>query len=171
MKDIIIVYPVKETALTIRNLIEKSGYHVSHICALGSTALEIASTKEKGVIICPSFMQDISASDLAEHLPFGFDVIALSKNGSEQYMGNLLTMPLPLDATEFVNTVGLLATSSTSITKRSDSDQEYIKKAKDALMAFQNMTEPQAHKYLQNESMISGKKIVEVAMDLLDKLG
>lgn len=50
MKDIIVVYPSKNIAMKLRALIEKGGYHVSHICAHGSTALEIAQEKEKALL-------------------------------------------------------------------------------------------------------------------------
>ena len=117
MKDIIVVYPVKETAMAIRALIEKGGYHVSHICALGSTALEISQEKSRGVIVCPFLMRDMSSAELAEALPVDFDVVALSKNGREQYMGNMITLPLPINSNEFLQTVGLLAASKSSFTK------------------------------------------------------
>lgn len=168
MKDIIVVYPVKETAMGIRTLIEKSGFHVSHICALGSSALEIAQAKQTGVIICPFLMRDMSSADLAEQVPPGFDIIALSKNGSEQYMGNMITLPLPMDRAEFIQTVAILASSRSSFTRRSGSDDDYISKAKQALMAAKGMSEAQAHKFLQSESMKSGKKMAAVAMDILD---
>lgn len=170
MKDIIIVYPVKETAMAIRALIEKGGYHVSHICALGSSALEIAHDKRSGVIVCPFVMRDMSSAALSEALPQDFDVVALSKTGKELYMGNMITLPLPIDTKNFLQTIGLLATSKSGFTKRSESDSDYISKAKQALMSIRGMSEVQAHKYLQSESMCKGKKLVQTAMDILDQL-
>mgnify|MGYP000487836780 CR=1 FL=1 len=170
MKDIIVVYPKKETALSLRSLIEKSGFHVTHICALGSSALEIAHEKQSGIIVCPFLMRDITAAELAEQVPPGFDIIALSKNGSEQYMGNLITLPVPMDREDFLNTVHMLASSKSSFTRRTGEDGEYISKAKEALMHIKGMSETQAHKYLQQQSMKSGKKIAAAAMDILDSL-
>ena len=154
-KDIIIVYPVKETALSIRSLIEKNGFHVSHVCALGSSALEIAYAKQKGIIICPFLMKDMSSSDLAEQVPQGFDII---------------TLPLPMNRNDFLCTIAMLASSKSSFTRRSEDEEDYILKAKQALMSCEGMSEMQAHKHLQNISMKTGKKLVAVAMDILDKL-
>lgn len=170
MKDIIVVYPSRDTAMKIRALIEKGGYHVSHICAHGSTALEIAQEKRNGVIVCPFVMRDMSSADLADALPNDFDVIALSKNGREQYMGNMLTLAMPLNVNEFLQTVGILASSQSGFTKRSESEYDYISKAKEALMSVKGMSEMQAHKYLQKVSMNSGKKLLQTAMDILDEL-
>ncbi|MDE5605112.1 MAG: response regulator [Eubacterium sp.] len=170
MKDIIVVYPSRDTAMKLRALIEKGGYHVSHICAHGSTALEIAQEKRNGVIVCPFVMRDMSSADLADALPNDFDVIALSKNGREQYMGNMLTLAMPLNVSEFLQTVGILASSQSGFTKRSESENDYISKAKEALMSVKGMSEMQAHKYLQQVSMNSGKKLLQTAMDILDEL-
>ena len=170
MKDIIVVYPVKETALAIRTLIEKGGFHVSHVCALGASALKISYSKKIGVIVCPFVMKDTSAAQLAVTLPVDFDVIALSKSGSEQYMGNMITLPLPINTEDFLQTVGLLANSKSGFTRRSESESDYIFKAKQALMSLKGMNEAQAHKYLQQESMKSGKKLVQTAMNILDQL-
>jgi len=170
VKDIIVVYPSKNIAMKLRALIEKGGYHVSHICAHGSTALEIAQEKIKGVIVCPFVMSDMSSAELAEVLPDGFDIVALSKNGSEQYMGNMLTLTMPLDLNEFLQTIGILALSQSGFTRRSESENDYISKAKEALMSVKGMNEAQAHKYLQRVSMNSGKKLLQTAMDILDEL-
>ena len=170
LKDIIVVYPLKETALSIRALLEESGFHVSHICALGSSALRIAQEKLGGIIVCPFLMKDMTSAQLAEQLPQGFDIIALSKNGTEQYMGNMITLPVPMNRADFLSTVQMLANSKSGFTRRSGNDGEYISKAKQALMSVYGMSETQAHKYLQKESMKSGKKIAAVAMDILDRL-
>lgn len=170
LKDIIVVYPVKETALSIRSMLEKSGFHVSHICALGASALRIAQEKLSGIIVCPFLMKDMTSAQLAEQVPQGFDIIALSKNGSEQYMGNMITLPVPMDRSDFLSTVQMLANSKSSFTRRSGDDGEYISKAKQALMSVYGLSEMQAHKYLQKESMKSGKKLAATAMDILDRL-
>ena len=170
LKDVIVVFPVKETALSLRALIEKNGFHVSCVCALGTSALDAAQHTTQGVMVCPFLMRDMSAAELAEQLPKGFDVIALSKNGVEQYMGNLITLPLPMDRMEFINTVAMLVNSKSSFTRRAEADGDYISKAKQALMSIKGMSEMQAHKFLQKESMRSGKKISAVAMDILDGL-
>lgn len=170
VKDVIVVYPVKETAMAIRALIENGGFHVSHVCALGSSALEISYSKKSGVIVCPFVMRDMSSAQLAEALPVDFDVIALSKSGTEQYMGNMITLPLPINKSDFLQTVGLLANSQSGFTRRSGEDADYIAKAKQALMSLKGMSEMQAHKYLQNESMKSGKRLAQTAMDILGQL-
>lgn len=167
MKDILIAYPNKEVALHFRAFLEQEGFHVSHVCALGSSILGIASEKNEGVIVCASLLQDMSAGALAEHLPPNFDVISLSKNGKEEYMGNLITLAMPLDRQEFLQTVAVLVASKSSFTRRREDDAEYIADAKLVLMNTQGLTELQAHRFLQKESMRTGLKIADIAKKVI----
>lgn len=167
MKNIIVAYPNRNTALQLKSVLEQNGLYVSHICATGASALGIAADMRSGVIICASILRDMGAAIMAERLPSGFDVIALSKSGKEDYMGNLICLPLPLDKDDFLRTVEILVTTESSFTDRNLNDSEYISNAKAILMNINSMTEMQAHKFLQNESMKSGMKMVDVAKDII----
>lgn len=168
MKEIIIVYPVKEVAMQLRAMLESEGLHVSCVCARGSSALGIAQRMSEGVIVCASILSDMSAGVLAENLPVGFDIVALSRNGVESYMGNLISLPLPVDKSEFINTVAILVSSRSGFTRRQGNDSEIISNAKTIIMNRQGITETQAHKYLQQKSMRSGKKLVELAKEIIN---
>lgn len=168
MKDIIIAYPVKETAMQLRSLLENEGFHVSHVCARGSSVLSIAQNLNEGVVVCASILSDMGAGVLAENLPFGFDIVALSKNGIPEYMGNLVSLPLPVNKAEFLQTVAVLVSTRSSFTKRNADDSEIISKAKLILMKTSDMGEIAAHKYLQQESMKKGKKITEIAKEIIN---
>lgn len=168
MKDIIIAYPVKETAMQLRSLLENEGFHVSHICARGSSVLGIAQNLNEGIIVCASILSDMGAGVLAENLPFGFDVVALSKNGIPEYMGNLVSLPLPVNKEEFLQTVATLVSTRSSFTQRSNNSNELISKAKLILMKTNDMGEIAAHKYLQQESMKKGRKITEIAKEIIN---
>ena len=165
MKDIIIAYPNKEEALRLRAWLVGEGLRVSHICALGSSALGAAGEKDAGVIICASLLRDMGAGTLAEQLPADFDVVALSKNGKTEYMGNLI---MPLDRQEFLQTVAVLASSKSSFTRRKEADEDLISNAKLVLMNTQDMTELQAHRFLQKESMRTGLKITDLAQKIIN---
>ena len=77
MKNIIVAYPNRNTALQLKSVLEQDGLYVSHICATGASALGIAADMRSGVIICASILRDMGAAVMAERLPSGFDVIAL----------------------------------------------------------------------------------------------
>lgn len=168
MRDIIIVYPVKDVALKLRMMLENEGFHVSCVCALGSSALNISQDMREGVIVCAEMLSDMSAGNVAEHLPPDFDVISLTKNGTQSYMGNLIYLPLPVNREEFLSTVSVLVNSTSAFTRRDSNDAEIISNAKVIIMNNMHMTETQAHKYLQNESMKTGKKLARLAQEIVN---
>lgn len=171
LKDIIVVYPERKTALSIRSFIEKNGFGVSRICSHASTALEFAAICDgQGIIVCPFLMSDMSAVDLAQQLPPGFDVIAFSKNGAEQYSDNLITMPVPVNRFEFIQALSILYSSKASFAG-AGSEDECVSAAKQVLMAESGMSEMQAHKYLQKESMKTGKRLSQIAAEILESHG
>lgn len=167
MKSIIIAYPNKNTAMQIKSILEDDGLYVSHICATATSVLSIASNMHSGVVVCASILRDMPANALAERLPNEFDVVAISKSGRENYMGNLISLPIPLDREEFVEIVEVLMSTKSSFTKREKAESDYISDAKAILMNTNDMTEMQAHKYLQRLSMTSGKKMSDVAHDII----
>lgn len=170
MKGIIVAYPIKETALQLKNVLESEGLYVSHVCATGASVLKIAADLRGGVIVCSSLLKDMNAATLAETLPANFDIVSITKNGKQSYMGNLISFPLPLDREEFVSTVAVLVSSQSSFTYRDKNDDDVISTAKSILMSTQKMSELQAHKYLQNESMRKGKKITDIARKIISDM-
>jgi hypothetical protein len=90
------------------------------------------------------------------------------ENGKTEYMGNLITLTLPLDRQEFLQTVAVLAASKSSFTRRKEADEDLISNAKLVLMNTQDMTELQAHRFLQKESMRTGLKITDLAQKIIN---
>lgn len=168
MKDIIVAYPQKDIALKLRSMLVGEGFNVTHICALGSSVLSIAGEFNEGVVICASVLSDMSASTLAQQLPVGFDVVAISKNGKEDYTGNLINLPMPLNRADFLQTVSVLVSTRSSFNRHNKDESELLSTAKLILMNSRNINESQAHKYLQKESMRTGKKLVDVAREIVN---
>lgn len=168
MRNIIIAYPVRDTALKLRSMFEGEGLSVSCICALGSSALSVAQELREGVIVCPEMLSDMSAGNIAEHLPPDFDVVALTHGTTDSIMCNLIYLPLPVNREELINTVAVLASSSSGFSKRNKSDNAAISAAKSIIMKTMDMTEMQAHKYLQKKSMSTGKSLVALAGEIIN---
>ena len=165
MKSIIIAYPVRSTALQIKNVLEKNGYTVSHICATGASVLQIADSMREGLIISASILRDMTAVHIFENLSADFDVLALGGE-AELYSDGVLTLPLPLDKADFVSTVAVLM-SSGSVSRPAEKKSDIVSDAKSILMNLQEMSEPQAHTYLQHQSMLTGKKLEQTAQQII----
>ena len=111
MREILVAYPSKDTALKLRSLLEGEGYDVPYVCATGASVLSIAQDMSEGVIVCAEGLRDMTAGNIAEHLPPGFDIVAFTRGDTDSFMSNLIYLPLPVDRQEFLNTVGVLVNS------------------------------------------------------------
>ena len=168
MRDILVAYPSKDTALKLRSLLECEGFNVTDVCATGASVLSIAQEMSEGVIVCAESLRDMTAGNIAEHLPPGFDIVALTRGDTDSFMSNLVYLPLPVDRQEFLSTVSVLVNSVSSFTRRKDGENEVIAKAKLILREVNGFSEMQAHKYLQRESMKMGKKIATLAQEIIN---
>ena len=74
-----------------------------------------------------------------------------------------------LNKDDFLRTVEILVATESSFTNRNLEDSEYISNAKAVLRSLNSMSEMQAHKYLQSESMKKGIKMVDVAKSIISK--
>ena len=62
MREILVAYPSKDTALKLRSLLEGEGYDVPYVCATGASVLSIAQDMSEGVIVCAEGLRDMTAS-------------------------------------------------------------------------------------------------------------
>lgn len=189
MTSIIVVFPVLDDANRIRRLLLRQGYDNVIACTSGAKVISIADDHEGGIVICGYKLTDMIYSDLYELLPDGFPMLLLasSEKISSHYENfrerssnkkdvincfenpiKILEMPLKLpDLIQAVN--DLLNTQKATHKKRiqqgnrTEKDKAVIDEAKQILMRERNMTEEQAHRYIQKISMDSGNPMRDTA--------
>ena len=67
--NIIVVFPKKEVALKIKNILVKNGYDVAAVCLTGARAMEAVERLEAGVIVSGIRFVDMVYHELREYLP------------------------------------------------------------------------------------------------------
>ncbi len=88
---------------------------------------------------------------------------------------NIVCLSMPIKMTDLVNTLQMMFYNYSRRRKkekdkpkpRTDAEKEVINKAKLVLMERNNMTEEEAHRYIQKNSMDSGTNMVEMAEMIL----
>ena len=86
-------------------------------------------------------------------------------------MVGILGLSTPIKVYDLLNTVNMMLQSMDrrrkkrrkELKNRDPKQQETIRKAKELLMTRNNMSEEEAHRYLQKSSMDSGTNMVETA--------
>lgn len=180
MSNIIIAFSKRENAVNIRNILARSGINVPAVCTTGAKVLQYAELWNDGVVICSCRLQDMQYMQLRELLPDQFDMllIASAAKWADGLPDGVVGLPVPLKGIDLVNTVEMLLANRERLRKkkkrtsgaRDDAGRKDIAKAKAVLMERNNMTEEEAHRYLQKTSMESGTNMTETAQMILSMM-
>ncbi len=169
MRDIIIASQNPQAAEHIRAILQSAHIFAKNIYRTGAEVLAFASIRPDAVVICGK-LPDMPAATLASMLPNGFDLVWLVPSGEAQplYRSNLISLIMPLNRMEFLNTVRMLCVNESEQTRprkatRSDEEEALLRDAKERLMIRHHFSEREAHKLLQRRSMETGMRLLDVA--------
>lgn len=176
MINIIVAFPKMENAKSIKNILVKKGFPVNAVCTSGAQVLQHADLLEEGIVVCAGRLQDMMYIQLREYLPSHFQMLVAASAGvwQEGTVENIVSLTMPFKVHELVGTVEMMANAPTrrrkkksSLAARSEEDKQVIQQAKEVLMARNNMTEEEAHRYIQKSSMDSATGLAETAQMIL----
>ena len=180
MLSIIIAFPKIEDAKSIKNILIRNGYEVNATCTTGSSVIGIANELDGGIVISGYRLLDMHYSELIGYLPKGFQMLLLASPTKigENTEENMVCVNMPLKINDFLNTLQMMTYNYTRRKKkekdkqkvRTEEEKAKIEKAKQVLMVRNNMTEEEAHRYIQKNSMDSGTTMVEMAEMILTLL-
>lgn len=173
MFSIIVGFPKMEDAVCIRNVLVRNGYNVSDPCTLGRQVISMANDLDEGIVLCGYRFSDMHYSDLNSYLPKGFEMLLVASPEKLEYCqdNNIVCLQMPIKTNDLLNTLNMMTYQYQRKKKkdkekpkvRTDEEKALIQKAKLVLMDRNNMTEEEAHRYLQKTSMDSGTNLVEMA--------
>ena len=177
MGSIILAMPRAEDANKMAEVIKSSGLMLDiEICSRGSEVLRMANDRDCGVVICTQRLKDMNYTELSEYLPSGFGMIVLTKDASmETYSNHCVKLLVPFHASDIIATIEMLLPGYGSGRKkkkkgpiqRSPEERLIIDRAKAILIERNGMTEPEAFRYLQKNSMDYSRSLVEAAQMIL----
>lgn len=177
MPSIIIAFPKIEDAVNIKNVLIKNGYEVNATCTTGAQVVTIANELDDGIVICGYRFSDMHYSQLNGYLPKGFEMllIASATKLEECTDNNIVCLNMPIKLADLISTLQMMYCNLSRRKKRekdkakprTEEEKAIINKAKLVLMERNNMTEEEAHRYIQKNSMDSGTNMVEMAEMIL----
>lgn len=180
MTNIIVVFPKVEEAKGIKNLLVRSGFSVTAVCTTGAQALGHLDDLNDGIVVCGYKMLDMIYVDLYDCMPKGFEMLLMAPAHTinEGVQENLVTLTMPLKVHDLINTVDMMVQTMERRRKkqrlkpkeRSEEETTLIREAKRVLMERNNMSEEDAHRYIQKCSMDSSTNMVETAQMVLSMM-
>ncbi|MCM1466710.1 MAG: ANTAR domain-containing protein [Alistipes sp.] len=171
--NIIVAFPKIEDARKIKSILSRNGFNVVAACSSGAFAISTADHLDNGIVVCGYRLSDIVCMELRECLPKHFKVVmAASETHWEEVRDlDIVFVPLPLKMQALTETLHMIEETqlyrrrnrNDKPKERDKKELELIETAKRLLIDKNNMTEEEAHKYIQKCSMDSGNSMVETA--------
>lgn len=173
MFSIIVGFPKLEDANNIKNVLIRNGFNVSEACTSGSQLVSLANNLDEGIVVCGYRFPDMHFSELNNYLPRGFEMLLVASPEKLEFCqdNNIVCLPMPIKTQDLMNTLQMMTYQYQRRKKkdkdrpkeRSAEEKAVILRAKMILMDRNNMSEEEAHRYLQKNSMDSGTNLVEMA--------
>lgn len=173
MATIVVAFPKIEDAKAIKGLLVRNGYTVAPPCTTGAQAINIADNLSDGIIICGYKLSDMLYTDLYEYKPRSFQLLLVASKSlwSDCEYNDIVCAAMPIKVNDLLSTLQMMMQSQLRRRRkariqprqRSEEEQKIIDQAKILLMEKNNLTEPEAHRYIQKCSMDSGNSFIESA--------
>ncbi len=177
MTNIIVAFPKQDNAQSIKKILMQNGYHVDAVCLTGAQVLQSVNELGGGIVVCGYRFVDMMYTELHEYLPPEFEMLLVASpaNCGERDLSNIVCLSMPLKVNELLQTVEMMDYTITRRRKkqrakpkeRTDEELALINEAKALLMERNNLTEEEAHRYMQKRSMDNGTGLIETAQMIL----
>lgn len=178
MISVIVVFPKLEEAKGIKNLLVRSGIEVMAACTTAAQVINLADDLDYGIIVSGYKLIDMMYDELLECLPDTFDMlmVASKRYYTECSSSDVVCLSMPIKATDLVENVQIMydklyyqmKKNKSKPKVRSEEEKQIITHAKMVLMEQKQITEDEAHRYLQKRSMENGTSLVETAHMVLN---
>lgn len=181
MADIIVAFPKLDDAKNLRKLLIRNGYDVNMVCDSGAQVIDAVNRLDGGIVISGYRFADMYYMEINDYLPKGFQMLLLASPAklAECDSRDLVSIAMPFKVQDLLNTLEMMMVQYNRWRKkqkskpkvRTESDRRVITAAKELLIERNQMTEDEAHHYIQKLSMDSSTNMVETAEMILELNG
>ncbi len=164
--------PTPEDSLRIARFLHSTGISQINTCALGSEVLRELGNDVTSVVVCGGRLPDMSIVQLFEYAPDDASIVVMANVAIlENCPSRCIKLATPIRLSDLYDTVTMLMHENERKRKkphmRTGNEKAAVDSAKRLLMERNEMTEPEAYRYIQKYSMDYGLKMVETAERIL----
>ena len=143
------------------------------VCATGAQVVQRMEGVEEGLVVCGYKCSDMIYSELREYLSEEVKMLLIA---SRQYLDdcvypNVIGLSMPLKGYELVTEISEKQRRRKQRPKqRTREEVRLLEEVKELLMQNNQITESEAHAYIQQRSMNSGVGLIEMAKMIKESL-
>jgi response regulator NasT len=175
--EIILAFSKEEVTERIVKMLGAGGLHVRGICRSAAEALRMAADVKRSIIITGFKLPDMTAEQMFSELPPDIGMIVIAKGQQRELIADddIVFMPLPVSKDELCRTVRMAAGRLSGGWKkhprpvRTEEEKKIVEQAKAFLMEEHMMSEMQAHRFIQKQSMDNGLRFIDMARRIAEQ--
>ena len=170
MQTVIVAFEGAANSGKIRELLESEGEFSCLVCRSAAEVKRAVHKQHRSLIVCGFKLADETCEELFYDLPAGCFMLMVAPQAKLELSESegIFKLQAPARRGELLASVRMLAQFQRYVPRemgprRGEEEQKLIAQAKAALMDRHGMTEEQAHRFLQKQSMDNGAKLADTA--------
>ena len=166
MARILIAAAAEESRLKLSRLLAASGYSVFRVCGSGSELRRSINECQDGIVILAGLIPDCKPDELQWDYGSTIQILLIGKPFVLESCESreIFRLPLPASSQAVIGAVEMLSQlHRMRLPQRGGADRQMVEQAKKILMEKHGISEPEAHRALQQHAMRTGKKMTEYA--------
>ena len=174
MARIVIVSQSEPSRTQLSRLLASSGYQVFRSCASGSELRRALNDSEDCLVIMIGTVSECKPDDLIWDYRDSIQLLLIAKPPvlDDCESTEIFRMPMPVSGQSVLGAVEMLSQlHRMRMPRRTGESKDIVDQAKKLLMKQQGLTEPEAHRALQQYAMNHGIKMADFAAKILDAAG
>ena len=174
MGQVIVAFERQSNAGKIREILESTGEFTCLTCRDGGQIRRAVHKLRINLVVCGFKLLDESCEALYGDLPQRCAMLMIAPQAQLDLCSaaGIFKLPSPIRRTQLLGMAAKLeqlTAGRDASAQRSEEDWALVERAKAALMSRHGMSEGQAHRFLQKESMNRGARLIDTAQRVLDE--
>lgn len=173
MERVVVAFENEATGEKIRSLLEQTGAARAMVCRTAAQVRVLMAQQGIGTVVCSYRFPDGSARELFYDLPRGSTMVLLARQDMQALWmePGVFRLSPPISRRALLDTLhsALAAAKRDMRPARSEEERALIARAKALLMEKRGISEGEAHRLIQKQSMDQGRKLVETARLILEE--
>ncbi len=174
MSRIVIAAAQEESRARLSRLLSSSGCPVFRCCSLGSDLRRTLSECEDSIVIMIGSLPDCKPDELQADYGERIQILLIGRPAALERCESpdIFRLSLPVSGQAVIGAVEMLEQlHRMRMPRRMDSEKRLVEQAKQLIMRQYGITEPEAHRELQQYAMRHGMKMTDYAAQIVNMSG
>lgn len=175
MERVIVAFEGEKNCWRFTETLENSGTAACIVCRSAAEVKRVVNKQRVTAVVCGYKFPDGSAERLFDDLPDSCAMLMIAAQSLLDLCGsdNIFKLAAPVSKGDLTASVRMLLQMGHRLEKfvrprRSEEESDLVGQAKALLMDRHGMTEEQAHRFLQKQSMDTGARMAQTAKVVLE---